>query len=122
MVKNDQGSLKIGQGPTTRDCPPGSLPTLWLAQLDLACCSTFEPNCLRSPDHSPVKSSHASNRMNIETHHAFDKGKSIATPSSPSIDSDKSLSSQMHLKGDCSYVISEIKPKGLAQPKVILGK
>jgi hypothetical protein len=69
-----------------------------------------------------VKSSHASKRLKTESHHAFDKGKAIDAPSSPSIDSDKSVSSQMHLRDDCSHVISEIKPKGSAQPKANLGK
>jgi hypothetical protein len=60
--------------------------------------------------------------LKTESHHAFDKGKAIAAPSSPSDDSDKSVSSQMHLRDDCSHVISEIKPKGSAQPKANSGK
>jgi hypothetical protein len=69
-----------------------------------------------------VKSSHASKRLKTEAHHAFDKGKAIVAPSSPSDDSDKSVSSRMHLRDDCSHVISEIKPKGSAQPKENSGK
>jgi len=68
-----------------------------------------------------VKSSHANKRLKIEAHHAFDKGKSTATPSSPFNDSDKYMSSWMHLRDDCSHMISEIKPKGPAQPKENLG-
>jgi hypothetical protein len=72
-----------------------------------------------APDHSPVQSSHASKRLKTEAHHAPDKGKSTASPSSPSNGSDKSVSSQMHLRDDCSHVINEIRPKGSAQPKEI---
>jgi hypothetical protein len=50
------------------------------------------------------------------------KGKDVASPSSPSNDSSKSVSSRMHLKDDCSHVINEIKPRGLNQPKVNSGK
>jgi hypothetical protein len=60
--------------------------------------------------------------LKTEAHHALDKGKSIAAPSSPSNGSDKSVSSQMHLRDDCSHVISEIRPKGSAQPKENSGK
>jgi hypothetical protein len=31
--------------------------------------------------------------------------------------SDKSVSSRMHLRDDCSHVINEIRPKGLSLPK-----
>jgi hypothetical protein len=58
-----------------------------------------------------------SKRLKIEAHHARDKGKSTAVPSSPSNGSDKSVSSHMHLRDDCSHVISEIRPKGSTQPK-----
>jgi hypothetical protein len=51
-----------------------------------------------------------------------DKGKVVASPSSPSSDSAKSVSSRMHLRDDCSHVISEIKPQGSTQPKAISGK
>jgi hypothetical protein len=46
-----------------------------------------------------------------------DKGKVVVSPSSPSSDSAKSISSRMHLRDECSHVISEIKPKGSTQPK-----
>jgi hypothetical protein len=65
-----------------------------------------------------VKSSHASKRLKTEAHHALDKGKATFAPSSPSNDSDKYVSSRMHLRDDCSHVISEIKPKVSTQPKV----
>jgi hypothetical protein len=77
----------------------------------------INPISQSSPDHSPVKSSHASKRLKIDAHHALDKGKSIIAPSSPSNGSDKSLSSWMHLMDDCSHVINEISPKGSAHPK-----
>jgi hypothetical protein len=67
--------------------------------------------------HSPVQSSHARKRLKIEAHHAPDKGKAISSPSSPSNDSAKSMSSRMHLRDDFSHGISEIKPKGSTQPK-----
>jgi hypothetical protein len=51
-----------------------------------------------------------------------ENGKAAAAPSSPSSDSTKSVSSRMHLRDDCSHVISEIKPQGSTQPKAILGK
>jgi hypothetical protein len=70
-----------------------------------------------APVHSPVQSSHASKRLKIEAYHAPDRGKAIVAPSSPSNGSDKSVSSRMHLRDDCSHVISEIMPKGSAQPK-----
>jgi hypothetical protein len=60
--------------------------------------------------------------LKIEAHHALDKGKSIVAPSSPSNGSDKSVSSQMHLRDDCSHVINEIRPKGSVQPKENSGK
>jgi hypothetical protein len=60
--------------------------------------------------------------LKIEAHHALDKGKSIVAPSSPSNGSDKSMSSWMHLRDDCSHMISDIRPKGSVQPKANLGK
>jgi hypothetical protein len=70
-----------------------------------------------APVHSPIQSSHARKRLKIEAHHAPDKGKVVAAPSSPSNESAKSVSSRMHLRDDCSHVISEIRPKGSTQPK-----
>jgi hypothetical protein len=75
-----------------------------------------------TPAHSPVQSSHASKRLKTEARHALDKGKAIAAPSSPSNGSEKSMSSRMHLRDDCSHVINEIRPKGSAQPKENSGK
>ena len=69
-----------------------------------------------------MQSSHASKRLKAKAHHAYDKGKAAATPSSPFDDSDKSVSSWIHLRDDCSHVISEIKPKGFAEIKENLGK
>jgi hypothetical protein len=84
--------------------------------------SLVKPNVQISPAYSPVQSSHAIKRLKTESHHMHDKGKVDVAPSSPSSDSTKSVSSRMHLKGDCSHVISEIKPQGSTQPKVNLGK
>jgi hypothetical protein len=50
------------------------------------------------------------------------KGKVVASPSSPSSDSTKIVSSCMHLRDDCSHFINEIKPQGSTQPKDNLGK
>jgi hypothetical protein len=69
-----------------------------------------------------VKSSHASKRLKTEAQHALDKGKETVAPSSPSNGFDKSVSSRMHLRDDCSHVINEIRPKGSAQPKANSGK
>jgi hypothetical protein len=60
---------------------------------------------------------HARKRLKTKAHHAPDKGKSIASPSSPSNGFDQSVSFWMHLRDDFSHVISEIRPKGSAQPK-----
>jgi hypothetical protein len=46
-----------------------------------------------------------------------DKGKVVASPSSPSSDSAKFVSSRMHLRDDCSHVLNDIKPQGSTQPK-----
>jgi hypothetical protein len=64
-----------------------------------------------------VQSSHASKILKTESHHALDKGKAIVSPSSPSNDSDKSMSSQMYLRDNFSHVINNIRPKGSTQPK-----
>jgi hypothetical protein len=104
------------------DCPPESLPTSWLAQLVFPAPPPLNPIVQPAPNHFPVKSSHASKGLKTDAHHALDKGKSIAAPSSPSNDFDKSVSSRMHLGDNCSHVINEIRPKGSAQPKENLGK
>jgi hypothetical protein len=51
-----------------------------------------------------------------------DKGKFVASPSSPSNDSSKYVSSCMHMKDDFSHVISEIQPQGSNQPRATFGK
>jgi hypothetical protein len=72
---------------------------------------------------SPVQSSHASKTLKTNIPQPMQhKGKTIASPSSPSDDSSKFVSSRMHLKDDCSHVIGDIRPKGSAQPKENLGK
>jgi hypothetical protein len=64
---------------------------------------------VQATPHSTVQSSHARKRLKTDAHHALDKGKAIVAPSSPSNDSDKSVSSWMHLRDECSHVINEIK-------------
>jgi hypothetical protein len=61
-------------------------------------------------------------RLKTESHHASGKGKFVTTPFSPSDDSRKSVSSRMHLRDDCSHVISEINPKGSSHLKAFSGK
>jgi hypothetical protein len=61
--------------------------------------------------------SYSNKRLKTEAHYTHDKGKATTTPSSPSNDSDKSLSSRMKLRDDFSHVINEISPKGSTQPK-----
>jgi hypothetical protein len=95
-----------------RDCPPDNLPTLWLANLSLSAPPPINQIVQVAPVHSPVQSSHARKRLKTEAHHAPDKVKAIASPSSPSNVSDKFMSSHMHLRDDFSHVISEIRPKG----------
>jgi hypothetical protein len=51
-----------------------------------------------------------------------DKGKVVVAPSSPSSELAKFVSSCMHLRDNCSHVISEIKPQGSTQPKDNSGK
>jgi hypothetical protein len=80
------------------------------------------PNFQIAPVHSLVHSSHARKRLKTDVPHVQDKGKVDASPSSPSNDSSKSVSSYMHLKDDFSHVISEIKPQGSNQPKDNFGK
>jgi hypothetical protein len=82
----------------------------------------INPIVQAAPDHLPVQSSHAIKRLKTQSHHALDKGKSIVSPSSPSNGSNKSVSSRMHLRGYCSHVINEIRPKGSPQPKANSGK
>jgi hypothetical protein len=55
--------------------------------------------------------------LKTKAHHAPDKGKVGVSPSSPSNDSAKSVSSRMHLRDDFSHVIYEIRPKGSTQPR-----
>jgi hypothetical protein len=80
------------------------------------------PNSKISPAHSHVQSSHARKQLKIEDHDVHEKGKDVDSPSSPSSDPTKSGSSHMHLRDDCSHVISEINPQGSTQPKAITRK
>jgi hypothetical protein len=80
------------------------------------------PNTQIAPVHSLVQSFDARKRLKTDVPHVQDKGKAAASPSSPSNDSSKSVSTCMHLKDDCSHVISEIKPQGSNQPKANYGK
>jgi hypothetical protein len=80
------------------------------------------PNVQIAPVHSPVQSSHASKRLKPDVPNVQDKGKVVSSPSSPSNDSSKSVSSCMHVKDDFSHVISEIQPQGSNQPRATSGK
>ena len=83
----------------------------------------INPNFHISHIVSPVQSSHASKRLKTDIpQHVQDKGKAIASPYYLSTDSSKSVSSRLHLKDDCSHVISEIQPRGSNQPRATLEK
>ena len=70
-----------------------------------------------------VQSSHAIKILKIDIPQPVqDKGKVVVSPSSPSTESSKSMSSHLHLKYDCSHVISEIQPQGSNQPRATQGK
>jgi hypothetical protein len=69
---------------------------------------------------SPVQSSHARKRLkSVIPEPKLDKGKEVANPSKYSKDSSESVSSHLHLKDDCSHVISAIHPQGSHQLKVV---
>jgi hypothetical protein len=77
-------------------------------------------NPISQADHvvSPVQSSHASKRLKNDVPKPMqDKGKGVATPSKSSKESSESVSSRLHLKDDCSHVISAVQPQGSNQPK-----
>ena len=66
---------------------------------------------------SPVQSSHASKRLKTNIPQPIqDKVNATSSPSSPSTNSLKFVSSCLHLKDDCSQVINEIQPQGSNQP------
>jgi hypothetical protein len=75
------------------------------------------PNVQISLMHSPVQSSHASKMLKTDVPHVQYKIKVVSSPSSPSNDSSKYVSSCMHVKDDFSHVISEIQPQGSNQPR-----
>jgi hypothetical protein len=49
------------------------------------------------------------------------KEKMLLPPPLPQVIQPNIISSHMHLRDDCSHVISEIKPKGSTQPKANSG-
>jgi hypothetical protein len=100
-----------------RDCQSDCLSPSWLAQFVITSSTTYNPNVHIAPMNSPIQSSHASKRIKIDVPHVQDKGKVATSPSSPSNDSSKSVSSGMHMKDDCSHVISEIQPQDSNQPR-----
>jgi hypothetical protein len=76
------------------------------------------PNVQISCVVSPAQSSHAIKRLKIDIPQLVqDKGKAISSPSSPSTDSSKYVSSCLNLKDDYSYVINEIEPQDSNQPR-----
>jgi hypothetical protein len=80
------------------------------------------PNVQIARVDSPVQSSHASKRLKTEVPHVQNKIKANASPSSPSDDSSKLVSYNMHLKDYCSHVISEIQSQVSNQPRATSGK
>jgi hypothetical protein len=78
----------------------------------------INPNAQISHVVSPVQSSHASKRLKTGVPQpVLDNRKATASPSSPSTESSKSVSSRLHLKHDCSHVINAIQPQGSNQPR-----
>jgi hypothetical protein len=69
---------------------------------------------------SPVQSSHTSKRLKTDIPQLVqDRGKIVASSSSPSNDSSKYVSSHLLLKDGCAHVISEIHPQGSNQPRLL---
>jgi hypothetical protein len=80
-------------------------------------------NPISQVDHvvSPMHSFHASKRLNIDVSKLVqDKGKGVATASKSSKESSESVSSHLHLKDDCSHVISAVQPQGSNKPKAAI--
>jgi hypothetical protein len=83
----------------------------WLAHYVIAVSTTCQSQCPYFPCCFASSISHASKRLKTDIPQLVqDKGKTTASPSSPSYDSSKSVSSCMHLKDHCSHVINEIQP------------
>jgi hypothetical protein len=61
--------------------------------------------------------SYSNKRLKIEAYYAPVKEKAATAPSTSSNNSDKSVSSHMHWKDDCSHMISEMRLKDSTQPK-----
>jgi hypothetical protein len=81
------------------------------------------PNAQISHVVSPVQSSHANKKLKTDIPQPVqDKGKAVASPSSSSKESSKSVSSRLHLKDDFSHVINAIQPQGSNQPKAATEK
>jgi hypothetical protein len=75
------------------------------------------------PALSHVQSSHDSKILKTNILELMqDKGKEIATQSSSSKESAKSVSSRLHIKDDYSHVISGIQSQGSNQPKASIEK
>jgi hypothetical protein len=76
------------------------------------------PNVHISRVVSSVQSLNASKRLKTNIPQPMqDKGKAVASPSYPSTNSSKYVSSHLHLKDYCSHVISEKQPQGSYQPQ-----
>jgi hypothetical protein len=61
--------------------------------------------------------SYSNKRLKTEAYYAPVKERVGTTPSTSSINSDKSVSSHIHWKDDCSHLISEMRLKYSTQPK-----
>jgi hypothetical protein len=80
--------------------------------------SPFNPNAQDDRIVSPAQSSHASKMIKTTMPDPkIDKGKEVANSPNSSKNSSESTSSHLHLKDNCSHVISEIFPQGSNQPK-----
>jgi hypothetical protein len=83
----------------------------------------INPNAQISHLVSPVHSLHTNKRLKTGVpQHVLDNEKEMTSPSILSTKSFKSVSSCLHLKYDCSHVISAIQPQGSNQPRDTLEK
>ena len=60
---------------------------------------------------------YSNKRLKTEAYYALVKEKAATTPSTSSNNYDKSVSSHMHWKDDCSHMINEMRLKDSTQPK-----
>jgi hypothetical protein len=98
-----------------KDCPPTCFSPPWLAHCVISITPSTTKKYFTQVDIalSPIQSSHSSKRLKIDVPKPMqDKGKETTTHSSSSKESTESVSSRLHLKDDCSHVISVIQTQG----------